>query len=60
MQKASWISENFAHKNIGNSQGWWLLSVIPALKRVTQGDPEFKASLEYTADPISKNQGLGV
>jgi hypothetical protein len=33
---------------------WWLISIIPALRRLKQKDPEFEASLGYTARPYLK------
>jgi hypothetical protein len=33
---------------------WWLMAVIPAVKRLWQEDHEFKASLGYIARPCLK------
>jgi hypothetical protein len=37
------------------SQAWWYMSVIPALRRQRQEDNEFKASVGYTMRLSQKN-----
>jgi hypothetical protein len=37
-------------------QPWWFMPVIPALRRLRQGDSKFEVSLGYTVRSCLKNQ----
>jgi hypothetical protein len=40
------------------SWAWWCIHIIPALQKLRQEDPRFKASLGYILRTVSKKKSL--